>query len=77
MVEKIECNICRFDKTKRKVVIRKPLDEIELNQSNGFREFHCSNFIAVFRRWNLNENGLRQFKWVGEECGNHIFVMEA
>ena len=77
MAIEIECKVCRFDKKKRRIVIRKPLEEIELDQSNGRREFYCSNLIKVFRRWNLNEDGLRSFKWFEEECGNHILVMEA
>ncbi|KKL23558.1 hypothetical protein LCGC14_2424180 [marine sediment metagenome] len=77
MAEKIECKICKFDKKKRRVIIRKPLEEIELNPSNGYREFYCSNRIKVFRRWNLNTDGLRESKWFEEECGNRLLVMGA
>ena len=53
------------------------VEEIELNESNGYREFYCSNIIKVLRRWNLTENGFRQFKWFEEVCGNHFLVMGA
>lgn len=76
MGKKIECKICSFDKKKRRVVIRKPLEEIESNPSNGHREFYCGNIIKVLRRWNLDEYGFRQVKWFEEVCGNHILVME-
>lgn len=70
----IECKICKNDTEKRKVVDRKPLEELSGDLPEGYKEFYCSNKIKVRRHVGWDYKGNKTYKYFEEECANHILA---
>lgn len=73
MSDNIECRCCREDTEKRIVITRKSLKELEIILPKGYKEFYCQNIIKAKRVWKKERNK-NIYKWIIEECRNHILV---
>ena len=70
----IECKHCKNDTEKRKVVNRKPLEELPGDLSDGYKEFYCCNTIKTKRQAGWDHKGNKTYKYFEEECSNHILA---
>lgn len=70
----IECRCCKKDTEKRKVVDRKPLEELPVDLPDGYKEFCCHNKIKVKRHVGWDSTGNKKYKYFEEECANNILA---
>lgn len=70
----VECRCCKNNTEKRIVIERKPLQKVNVILPNGYKELYCKNIIKTKRIWKKKERGQNIYKWITEECRNHILV---
>lgn len=70
----IECRCCKYDSEKRVVIKRNPLQKVVIIFPNGYEEFCCNNIIKTRRIWIKRGRGKSIYKWITENCRNHILV---
>lgn len=70
----VECRHCKENTEKRIVVKCKPLKKLDTILPNGYEELYCSNSIKTRRVWFTHIDGKKEYKWIEEECRNHILV---
>jgi len=71
----VECNLCKNERPKRRVLVRRPLKDItdkHTYYSLGYVEFVCKNDIEVLVSDGHTLSGKLKHKWVNEKCNNHL-----